>query len=509
MSHREGLLTAALLGTEQQLCPDLSASGALGDCFAELTKNIAELGNARTILHAAALMFVYERSGLKLQKFQGSFAQPCDDEELPYISPIAAGHLKVLFDRQEDLLPEWLSVAQSCNKIVSEDSIISLLRLGEKISAYHPKIVSLIGKKGRWLAQFNPVWAFVHGSNKLSEQNIPELEQAWELGDSETRTYALSNIRTIDPLFALELLSSTWKVDSGEDRRRFLYTFHTNLSMEDEDFIESHALEDKRKEVRQLAQELLSKLPNSRWSKRVRRRALECLDFVPTFKATPPLDCDKDMQRDGVVFKSGDTRLGEKAWWLSQVIGQANPRDILAEYNLDEQQLISAFSSSEWKLALRTGLESAIIKYRDIAFAKVLLTTPGAAEHETALFVHLDNEAKQDVVAYMAERDGFILIKQNGAQWDSTSQKFLSVMRFPWSKTFSKCVLRCVRTHMTQKNNYLFMETIMRHIGTYMDTDVWAEVKESWASSAKYDPSLETMMWILSFRQEMKDALRV
>ncbi|MBX9723330.1 MAG: hypothetical protein K2X81_18140 [Candidatus Obscuribacterales bacterium] len=408
MSHREGLLTAALLGTEQQLCPELDASGALGDCFAELSKSVAELGNARTILHAAALMFVYERSGLKLQKFQGNLAQACEDDELPYVSPTAAGHLKILFDRHEDLLPEWMALAQSYNKIVGDESIISLLRLGEKVTAYHPKIVSLIGKKGRWLAQFNPAWDYVGGSSAEFEQKIPELKQAWELGDAETRTYALSNIRAIDPLFALELLSSTWKVDNGEDRRRFLYTLYTNLSMEDEDFIESNALEDKRKEVRQLAQELLSRLPNSRWSKRVRRRALECLDFAPVFTANPPLDCDKEMQRDGVVFKSADTRLGEKAWWLSQVIAQANPRDILDEFKLNEQQLIAAFASSEWKLALRTGLESAIIKYRDIAFAKILLTTPGAAEHETALFVHLDNDAKQDVVAYMAERDGFI-----------------------------------------------------------------------------------------------------
>ena len=98
------------------------------------------------------------------------------------------------------------------------------------------------------------------------------------------------------------------------------------MSLDDETFLEA-ALDDRRKEVRGAAADLLARLPESALRRRALERALPLLKFKSnklrrkTIEVTLPEACDKAMQRDGVEPKPGFRGVGEKAWWLQQMLG--------------------------------------------------------------------------------------------------------------------------------------------------------------------------------------------
>jgi len=81
------------------------------------------------------------------------------------------------------------------------------------------------------------------------------------------------------------------------------------------------ALDDRHKQVREAALELLGRLPDSGYARRMVARARECVDLSGTGRigVTPPQECDRSMRRDGITTRP-PTGTGERAWWLEEVL---------------------------------------------------------------------------------------------------------------------------------------------------------------------------------------------
>src|SRR5262249_37175845 len=145
---------------------------------------------------------------------------------------------------------------------------------------------------------------------------------------SAERIGYLAGRRRRDPAAALALLAEAWPTEAPDNRATLLGTLAEGLSTADEEFVEK-ALDDRRKEVRLAAVELLARMGGS--AERARRdgsasraRMVAGAHAAVTrnrnrLAVPPPTACDAAMKRDGIDPKPPQGT-GERAWWLEQVV---------------------------------------------------------------------------------------------------------------------------------------------------------------------------------------------
>jgi hypothetical protein len=239
--------------------------------------------------------------------------------------------------------------------------------------------------RGRWLASLKTEWGFAI--------DAAENEGLWETGTREQRFALFENLRKKDPARARDLVRSTWAQESPKDREEILGAFKHGLSPEDEPFLES-ALDDKREDVRRIAADLLSWLPESALCRRMTERILPLLRFSrkmsgqDKIEVTLPAECGKEMTRDGIVLNPPYRALGEKAWWLQQMLA-AVPLKIWTEGSgWTVHELIAAANRSEWKTALLGGWAQAAHRQHDLQWIEFVLTG-GTELHAQYSFLYL------------------------------------------------------------------------------------------------------------------------
>src|SRR5262249_20549984 len=151
------------------------------------------------------------------------------------------------------LLPEFLAALQVAGKRVPDELIPDVLEAARKDSSLRAAIGDgdVVGRRGAWLAGLNPDWSFIGA--QIAESD-------WETGTRGGRVALLRQLRHSHPERAIALLQSTWPTDAPDDRVAFIAELEAGLSMQDEPFLEA-ALDDRRKDVRRQAAELLMRLP--------------------------------------------------------------------------------------------------------------------------------------------------------------------------------------------------------------------------------------------------------
>jgi hypothetical protein len=177
-------------------------------------------------------------------------------------------------------------------------------------------------------------------------------------------------LRRRDPTAARELLANSWKNEPGDDRAALLPALAEGLTSDDERFL-AEALKDRKRDVRDAAAELLARLPTSEFVTRMRRRVAPLITFRKTLlgsklEIAAPQACDPGMLADGIDPKP-PPGIGEKAWWLSQMIALVPPSTWAIE-------MIAPAASSDWSRALLRGWWLATVRERDQAWAEALLS---------------------------------------------------------------------------------------------------------------------------------------
>jgi hypothetical protein len=170
------------------------------------------------------------------------------------------------------------------------------------------------------------------------------------------------------------------------------------LSAADEPFLEA-ALDDRSKDVRRHAADLLSRLPESALSARMVERLRPLLVWTPAQRArllpptvaraarievTLPESCDAAMIRDGVEAKAHPA-VGEKAGWLLQMLSVVAPATWPALWNAAPADLVRAAGASEWQQVLLQGWAAAAVRHGDPMWAEALLGALSALRTDDTL----------------------------------------------------------------------------------------------------------------------------
>lgn len=492
---------AALLGTQRRPFQPEPAAGDLG---AVLTAS-PDTESERLLLRAAAITALHRRAGRLPALAEPAALLPCPPDEWPRCSARAGVVLdQILSGSRAVLLGEWLAAAAEHHQRVREEHLALLLDQQKALQAVPRSVLlAVLGERGRWLAAQNPDWnAYV----------VYPDEAIWHEGQRKQRLAYLTDLRAQDPARARELLTATWEHESPAERAAFLAVLREGSGMADEPFLEA-ALDDRHKDVRQTAAGLLARMPQSRLSKRMAERAARLLGsksglLRSTLSVTLPEECSPAMQRDGIPARvPAGLKLGEKAFWLSQIIACVPPATWATAWNRRPDQILEAVHRHEWEEALLEGFSKAAVLHQDEEWLEAAIRYYSRRNHHAAMFALF-----ADLNAPAKERWMTALMRENPSlSYDQPPSSLLALCTFAWSEALTQAVTTVICWTLQRGDMQPWRwERLLRDAAPYfearsLETTI-QRISTALQKKAGGDSSVENMLAMLEFRLGLHQA---
>jgi hypothetical protein len=516
------LASAALLGTERQPFQLPNTSGNLGNCLSQLGDPVGTRSAARSnesvLLSAVGIVTLHQRVGWLPEARSMAEVEPCSSEDLPRCSPRATRCLQQMLEGQfPHLLSEWLESAAIAEQRVPEMLLPSLLDKGRQQRELRPSVLPVLGQRGRWLAAQNSDWNYAAALTT---------EADWETGTPSARLLYLQELRSHNPDHARELLQSTWKQETASDRAKFLETFRVGLSMADEPFLED-GLSDRSKEVRRVAVDLLASLPTSRLCQHVTEHICRYLSLErkgPSLRVQLPDHLDETLIQLGFELKplsSVNNKVGEKGWWLLQLLGATPLRTWAEQWQLSPQQIVKLAQAHEWQNVLLDGFALAAKRQENHEWLEEIIRVWFAGQTAISRNVALVDLGTEALVAALSgdRRDALLTdlfqvfhrkINDSLAIWLLRSSSQL------WSFDLARLVLDGLEEHLnhtkTFSNSDWELRSALKEFARFIPVSLTSEViqlRTRLASDSHWINSMNDLIALLEFRKDMTQAFGV
>ncbi len=369
------LVATALVGTQRRPLPVLSAPG-VHDVLANVGTD------EQAVLRAAAVLGAYRRAGVASRQLDPAAASDDDQptEDRSECSAHAAQLLELVLtgaawtkEGKDLLVREWCNGCDRTSQRVPYRLITALLTATS--TARPDAAARVIGERGRWLAAHNDRWAWAVTEETTAETSTETIDvHGFETAAPVDRVPLLRRLRQHDPERARDLLHETWARESAADRTAFIEVLADGLSLADEPFLEA-ALRDRAKGVRSRAADLLARLAGSAYGERMAQRIRPLVTTSGVLRkridVALPDALDDTAEIDGIDPKP-PTGVGERAWWLRQMIGGA-PLDRWTDWcGVAPADIISRASESETSVDLAIGWMTAAVRQHNADWAEAL-----------------------------------------------------------------------------------------------------------------------------------------
>ena len=518
MTIWQDVTTAALLGTERQPFRVPSALGPLGGLLGRLPTD-----SEAALLSASAIIAQANRAGALPPVTDLAPPPPCPLDEQPVCSERVADGLRLITGgRYKEALSEMLMALANTNKRVPERLLPDLLKQGRQLKELRAAILPVLGRRGRWLAAQNRDWAW---ADQQLLETAASPEQIWAEGNQTERRAALQQLRGTEAASALALLQTTWASESAVARIGFLSALETNLGPADEIFLEA-ALDDRSKDVRRQAADLLARLPESQYVGRMIARAAPFIkpkrSLLGGFslEVALPTEWDKSMERDGIEPKSSDSKIGEKAWWLCQIIASIPPNYWVKTWQKTPAEIWEAAGKTEWALPLQRGWETAVQRQPDSDWLETLIRAHQNRQEShhlpqtyQAALITLP-EARLEKLILETLRPQKHLFGVNAPVPLHDSHPALALLQShtrPWSIELSRAVVESIQRRIVQgagKDERLWSLThSLKQFAYFIPPQLVTEFAEGWpeidSSSYQWQNSIQEFVSTLHFRQEL------
>jgi len=388
---------------------------------------------------------------------------PCPDEKKKQCSTYSITLLKhVMADqakgndlRRLRLIRDWLTFCREADQVIAPEYLPKLLDFVRDNAALQPLLAECGGLHFDWLLELNHDWknAFKHARPDNIKQD--ELVEKIELGFDRERLVAFAALRQYNPSKALECLSSLWGKESFDQKIALLKLMSDQTETKDEEFLEETVLSDRRKEVRLAAAGLLARLPQSRLVARMRERGEKFVSVKDKkLEISLPSEFDKSMARDGIEESiTVDSRIGQKAGWLYQIVGLIDPAFWQDHTGLSPAAFLDlVLASQDWSLPMVLGLLNAAALYNNADYQEAIT---GREE------IHLtESQAGQNFLRNLPHDKLEKLITGKLPIWAQTDRRsaprldlwyYLELVDFQWSQNFSIALLRFIIKEIREK----------------------------------------------------------
>jgi len=232
-------------------------------------------------------------------------------------------------------------------------------------------------------------------------------------------------------------------------------------------------------------------------SNRLKRKALEI---------TLPEVCDKGMQRDGIEPKPYFQGIGEKAWWLQQLLGRIPPTVWRQESGWEVSELIEAAKRSDWKNVLLEGWSQAACLYQDVEWADALLAETFGKEQAVSTFQILPQERQEAFITGLLRNDPSL-------HTSKPSRNYLAACAGRWSEAFSRVVVDSLLYHAVNDGFKVvwwwsdIIPTIGCRLAPALIHEAVTRLTEATKAWSERAPALERFLDFIQIRHEMLEEI--
>lgn len=417
---------------------------------------------------------------------------PCPPDPRDEAPLAALITLRRLLDASDTkLIEEWGDLASRVSVRISDGLLPPLMDWWSRQPRKSAAIGAAIGPRGVWLSTLNPQW-----STAAAEVGAATADEGiWETGNETQRTHLLTAVRVASPPRGLELVRATWSSDGASERARFVAALQAGLCASDEPFLEQ-CLDDRSKQVRAAAADLLTRLPASALRARMVQRAAAMFAVeqgkkgllrksVTTLTLDAPKEFDPSWARDGVEEKPAGNQ-GKRAWWLQQLFAACDPHDLARQLNAEPEPIFKAIEESDYQRAAREGLLEAAGRCSDPEWVTAIITHAIDSKH---------GQMEQAFTALRAlnpvdrEKAAIRLFVLDAIEWLGRWH-LLMVLDHAWSAEFSALVMKRLGADLPKKAvNWYDLQAVADHVAMTMHPTSAADFEAVILAAMKDDPT--------------------
>lgn len=358
----QALIPAATVGTERHAGPWPLPDGAVGDVARQALDQAPDA--ARGLLRAAAVLATCAAAGVQAPVWTEPLPEPAAPERLP--EPASTEGVEAVAWALRSGLPrlqhEALQQLRRAGLRLPPRLLPLALDAGRHAVALREPLQATLGDRGLWLASQRAEWAFAAGARDGADD-----EATWTDGTLDQRRAWLVRARQSDPGAARERLAAALPELPARERAELVTALAEGLSPADEPLLE-RLRTDRSREVRQSALPLLLRLPEAAHPQRAAARLAALLSeerglLRRRWVIDAPPAAAPDWAADQVdPDRPKHEALGERAWWLYQLVRQVPLAWWTAHTALSPAALLAWAAGTDWADALVRG-------WADVLFA--------------------------------------------------------------------------------------------------------------------------------------------
>jgi hypothetical protein len=356
------LLPAAMVGTERDSGPLPNLPGPIGALAAEAAR--ATDDPATALLRIAAVLATCSLAGARGSAQTDPLPAAAVDDTLPALEagPVHDALRWSLHEGPPRLHHTALRSLAAAQRRMPPALLPQALELGRRSVALRAPLLSVLGARGLWLAAQRDDWKYAAGAAAASSDTLH-----WTYGTLEQRRAFLVRERETNPAAARERLQLALPELSAKERAELVTTLAISLCDADEPLLDSLRA-DRSREVRQAALAVLLRLPQAGHPQRAAGRVAALMRHERVllrrrWQIEAPERAADDWKADQVdAGRPQHEPLGERAWWLYQLVRQVPLGWWTAHTALSPAELLDWATSTDWTAALICG-------WRDVLFA--------------------------------------------------------------------------------------------------------------------------------------------
>ncbi|MBB5912369.1 hypothetical protein BJY24_001236 [Nocardia transvalensis] len=420
------LTSAALLGTARRVPETAGLPGPVA-AAARTTGD-----PAAALLEIAVLQDTFERGGTIPSTT--TLPDPAGDDERPLLPKPAGYRLTRLLAERSPFLPEWFEAAARHDYRAPDALCAALLDHAKTQVALREPLIRLAGVRGAWLARHAPHWhALVRAD--------PESADVWSHGRPAERRAWLAALRARDPRAARETLAASWRTEPGPVRAELLAVLAVDLTPDDEPLLES-ALDDARAEVRRTAADLLARLTDSAFARRMEERVTRWITLAgDRMSAHLPHALDDAARRDGLADRTGATAFrldgapDVAAEWLRRTVA-ATPLPHWDTVFATPERAVRIRMADEMLGPIFAGWADAALAQRDSRWAATLFEVLTATPTLGA-----DLELRRELFALLPLAERVRYLRRLDSNWLADVELLVRAVPRPWPRPLAEHLL--------------------------------------------------------------------
>ncbi|MEM7375538.1 MAG: DUF5691 domain-containing protein [Bacteroidota bacterium] len=319
------------------------------------------------LLEAAGFQSLAKKAGYQTVKVETkNHLDQAEAESSSYMDQLANESLKqILNGNNQLLLEEFLAIIRRRKQLISPEHLPKFFQWAMVMKLDRESYLPLIGQRGHWLASLHPFWQAL----------LPPKPESWHYGTQEQRLDWLRYLRKQGPQQARALLQAEWKSCSYKELAKMVEILSIDLHQEDEELL-LELSRHRRKEVRQVALQLLACLPEGQ---SVQRLQTYLRTWIQTdgdqWTLRLPDRLSDELQAEGLdqelPIYSGV--VGEKGKWLVNLVSRVPPSFWAFQWKLSPFSGLEMIQADNWANELVLGIAFAALRFKDRSWAMALV----------------------------------------------------------------------------------------------------------------------------------------